>query len=125
MSNEDIKGLDVKKGLSIVSNNKAVYARLLQSFARNAFCDQLIDAINGGDMELVRQKAHSLKGVAGNMYMNELFELSRSIEADIKDGQPLSISDDIVTQIINANKQTMNSVNILLENPDILERLCR
>ena len=125
MSNEDIKGLDVKKGLSIVSNNKTVYAKLLRSFANNCFCDQLIDAINLGDMDLIRQKAHSLKGVAGNMYMNELFELSRSIEADIKDGQPLSATDDVVTKIISANMQTMKSVNTILENPDILEQLCR
>ena len=123
MKSEDIKGLDVKKGLSIVSNNKAVYAKLLKSFANNAFCEQLVNAINDGDMDQVRQKAHSLKGVAGNMYMDELFELSRLIEADIKEGQPLSTTDDIVMRIVDANKQTMESINMLLENPDILDAL--
>ena len=123
MKNEDIKGLDVRKGLSIVANNKTVYAKLLRSFASNAFCDQLVDAINGGDLDLVRQKAHSLKGVAGNMHMSELFELSRSIEAGAKDGQPITAADDMVVKIIDANKQTMDSVNMLLDNPAILDTL--
>ena len=123
MRNEDIKGLDVKKGLSIVSNNKTVYAKLLKSFANNAFCEQLVDAIHGGDMDQVRQKAHSLKGVAGNMHMDELFELSRLIEADIKDGQPLCAGDDIVARIVDANRQTMSSVNMILDNLDLLDAL--
>ena len=123
MKFEDIKGLDVKKGLSIVANNKTVYAKLLRSFVSNAFCEQLVDAINGGDMDQVRQKAHSLKGVAGNMYMHELFELSRSIEAEAKDGPPISPADDMVVRIIDANRQTMDSVNMLLENPNILDAL--
>ena len=123
MKNEDIKGIDVKKGLSIVANNKTVYAKLLKSFSSNAFCEQLIDAINGGDMDLARQKAHTLKGVAGNMQMNELFELSRLIEAGAKDGQLVSATDEIVVRIIEANRQTMDSVNMLLDNPGILDTL--
>ena len=123
MKNEDIKGLDVKKGLSIVANNKKVYERLLKSFVGNAFCEQLVEAINSGDADQIRQKAHSLKGVAGNMHMDELFELSRSIEAGVKDGRTLTATDDLVVKIIDANKQTMASVNMLLENPEILDAL--
>ncbi|MCL2059552.1 MAG: Hpt domain-containing protein [Oscillospiraceae bacterium] len=123
MNNEDIKGLDVKKGLSIVANNKKVYERLLKSFVGNAFCDQLVEAILSGDSDQIRQKAHSLKGVAGNMHMDDLFELSRSIEAGVKDGQPLSGADDLVSKIKDANKQTMDSINMLLNNPDILDAL--
>ena len=123
MKNEDIKGLDVKKGLSIVANNKTVYARLLKSFVNNAFCEQLVDAINSGDLDQVRQKAHSLKGVAGNMHMRELYELSRSIEDCAKDGGPLSAADEIVTRIVDANRLTVDSANMLLDNPGILDAL--
>jgi HPt (histidine-containing phosphotransfer) domain-containing protein len=123
MNNEDIKGLDVKKGLSIVANNKAVYTRLLKSFISNAFCERLVDAINDGDMDQAGQKAHSLKGVAGNMHMDELFELSRLIEVEIKDGRSLSAGDELIIKIIDANKLTEKSVKMLLENPDILNTI--
>lgn len=123
MRNEDIKGLDVRKGLSIVANNVTVYQKLLKSFVANAFCDQLVEAIKSGDLDQIKQKAHSFKGVSGNMHMDELFELSRSIEAVAKEGGPISASDGLVTQLINSNNQTLESVNMLLENPSILSAL--
>ena len=123
MKNIDIKGLDVKKGLSIVANNKIVYSKLLKSFVNNAFCDQLIEAINSGDMDQVSKKAHAFKGVAGNMHMDELFELCRSIEIDAKKGILVSLSDDKVAKIIDANKNTMESINMLLENPGIIDSI--
>jgi len=121
MGVENIQGINVKKGLSMVANNKTVYARLLKSFINNNFCDQLIEAICCGDIDQVRQKAHTLKGVAGNMHMEELFELSRSIEAGAKDGAALSSTDELVSRIIDANRQTSESVTLLLNNPNMLD----
>ena len=123
MEYNDIKGLDVKKGLAIVANNKTVYIRLLKSFAGNSFCDKIIEAVNSGDPEQIRHNAHSLKGVAGNMHMDELFELSRAIESAAKDGVAVSAGDENVVKIIEANRQTMESVNMLLAQPEILDTL--
>ena len=123
MTNEDIKGLDVKKGLAIVAGNKAIYLKLLNSFLNNCFCEQIVDAVNSGDMDQVRQKAHSLKGVAGNMYMDELFELSRAIEAAARDGQAINAGDDSIINLVIANRQTIDSVNMLIQNPDIMSSL--
>ena len=123
LKNEDINGLDVKKGLSLVANNKTVYIKLLKSFIANAFCDQLIGAVNSGDLDQVRQKAHTFKGVAGNMHMHRLYELSRAIESDAKDGLAVSASDEIISSIVEENRLTLESVNMLLENPEILDSL--
>ena len=123
MKYTDIIGLDVKSGLSLVANNKTVYLRLLKSFAANAFCDRLLEAINGGDAEEIRLAAHSLKGVAGNMRMDELFGLSREIEQEAKSGAPVSASGKNVQKIIAANELTLGSVNMLIENPALLDGL--
>lgn len=123
MKNEDIKGIDVKKGLSIVAGNKAVYTRLLKSFVNNAFCDQLLEAVNGGDPEQIRQTAHSLKGVAANMHMDVLFELSREIEAEAKSGVIVAPMSENVLRISEANAQTLESVNMLLADPGILNNI--
>ena len=121
MGISDIKGLDVKKGLALVANNKMIYTRLLNSYIKNALCDQLIEAINNGDTADISQKAHSLKGVAGNMHMGELYELSQKIEGDAKDGAAISASDEIVARLIEANKQVLESINMMIENPAILD----
>ena len=123
MKNEDIKGLDVKKGLALVANNAAVYQKLLKSFVTNAFCEQLLEAVKSGDPEAIRQKAHSFKGVSGNMQMGELFELTRQIEADAKSGNAAAATDESVARLIAANKQTLESVTMLLDNPNILKEL--
>ena len=123
MNYEDLKGIDVKKGLAIVANNKAVYMKLLKSFANNAFCEQILDAVKNGNLEQVRQCAHSLKGVAGNMYMDELFELSREIETAAKEGAPVAMSDECIVKISSAYERTLNSVNALIANPEILDSI--
>lgn len=123
MKNEDFKGIDVKKGLAIVANNKTVYMKLLKSFSVNAFGDQIINAVKSGNMDQVRHSAHSLKGVAGNMYMDELFELSREIEIAAKEGVRVSLTDDNIIKITESYKQTLDSVNMLIANPEILDTI--
>jgi len=123
MRNDDIKGLDVVKGMALVGKNKMVYTRLLKSFIGNDFCNQLLAAVESGDTEQVRQKAHSLKGVAGNMHMEGLFNLSREIEAAAKEGLNLTPAHELITQIIEMNSVTINSINMILENPNILDEI--
>jgi len=120
---EDIKGLNVKKGLSVVANNKKLYIKLLGSFVSNAFCEQLLDAIKSGDSGQILRKAHSLKGVAGNMHMNGLYETSRIIETGVKGGVTYRMSDEIVSRLLNEYRQTLESVNMLIQNPEILDKL--
>lgn len=121
MKNEDINGINVKKGMAIVANNKMVYARLLKSFVNNSFGDRLIEAIESGDSEQIRQNAHALKGVAGNMHMEELYELSRSIEADAKEGR--SVPPDKVEEFKRQSGETLVSVKMLIDNPDVLDHI--
>ena len=123
MKNSDIKGLDVLKGIAVVAGSKAIYLKLLKSFVNNGFCDKIIESVAAGDMEQIRHHAHSLKGVAGNMHMAELYELSRRIEAAAKDGGSLTVADEVVVSLIDANRQTMDSVNMIIGDPTVLDTL--
>jgi len=123
MKNDDIKGLNVKKGLSLVANNKKLYIKLLNSFVSNAFCDQLMEAIDSGDTEMVMRRAHAYKGVAGNMQMDEIYELSQTIETIAKNGVPVRATDAIVSRLIGATAETLESVRMLIDNPGLLDSL--
>jgi len=123
MGIENIKGLDVKKGLAIVGNNKSVYLRLLNSFINNDFCNQIINAVNGGELEQVRHTAHSLKGVAGNLHMGELYEISRLIETDAREGAAVSVTDDNIARLIDVNNEVMESINLLIAKPEIMDSI--
>jgi len=123
MGYEDIRGLDVRKGLAIVSNNKTIYLKLLKSFLNNDFCNQIVGAVDGGNLEQVRLSAHSLKGVAGNLHMEELYEISRLIESDAREGAAVNVGDDNIARLIEVNKQVLESIGLLTANPEILDSI--
>jgi len=123
MRNEDILGLNVKKGLSAISNNKKMYIKLLKSFIVNNYCDQLLDAIGRADSEQIMKKAHTLKGVAGNLHMTGIYELSNGIETDARAGKPVPAAGAQVEGLISAYKTTVESINMIIQNPGILDEL--
>jgi HPt (histidine-containing phosphotransfer) domain-containing protein len=119
MNYEDIYGVDIKKGMALVGNHAAVYLRLLKSFASNSICSDLIDAVNTGDVEQSRQKAHALKGVSGNLHLDPLFELVKAVEADIKESNAVNPADEKFVSLKDSIARTLESVNMLIKNPGI------
>ena len=120
MRNEDIFGMDVKKGMAVVANNKTVYVRLLKTFAASTLHSELADALEAGDTSLAMAKAHALKGVSGNLRIDKVFELVKAIEADLKDGKPVTSNDGLAAELAAAYAKTLESVNMFIENPDLL-----
>ena len=120
MKNDDIYGIDVTKGLAVVGNNKAVFVRLLKSFAASSLCDELVGALGAGDTSLAMSKAHALKGVSGNMRFDRLFELVKSVEADLKDGKRIDSDDERISGLVATHAKTLESANRLIANPDLL-----
>ncbi|MFA6011611.1 MAG: response regulator [Desulfobacteraceae bacterium] len=82
-------GIDVDLGLSKVAGNKELYNRLLNKFFQNNknTIDDLSKAITRRDFEGVKQIAHTIKGVSGNLGMTGLFESSSDLEKAAKESQ--------------------------------------
>jgi PAS domain S-box-containing protein len=78
----DISGINVKLGLSRVQGNKALYLKLLQSFMKNNiyFKKNLNLALEEGRIEDAVRIVHTLKGVGGNLGMEELFSMTEVFE---------------------------------------------
>ena len=66
----------------------ALVTRLLRSFAAKtpAAVDRLSELLAGGDLGLVREQAHSMKGSAANIGADALAALCATLEDQARDG---------------------------------------
>ncbi|MDR2134994.1 MAG: Hpt domain-containing protein [Treponema sp.] len=78
--------INPEEGLKRVMNNGKLYARLLEKFKSDTNFADLTARLSAGDMEKARISAHTLKGLAANLSLTELFEQARDLEGRIKDG---------------------------------------
>jgi len=82
----DVVYLDFADGVKRVMNNAKLYSRLLTKFRNETKLDDLEAALAAGDMETAQGCAHTIKGVAANLSLTELFKQSLEIETQIKAG---------------------------------------
>jgi len=81
----DIRGVDVAGGLKRVAGNKRLYLNLLAQFAgkQGSAGERIAAALESGDRDQAERLAHSLKGAAGNLGINEIFHLAGTLERSI------------------------------------------
>jgi two-component system sensor histidine kinase/response regulator len=78
-----LPGVDIAAGLTRVAGNAALYVKLLRTVARDAQSEtrKIHDALDSGNAAEVRERAHSLKGAAGNLSITAVHEAAKSLEA--------------------------------------------
>ena len=123
MKLEDIFGMDIKKGMKIVSNNKTIYVKLLRSFSENTLYQDLIEAVNEGDSIEMKAKVHALKGVTANLSLMDLYEQVITVENDMREFDIIRIDDEKMIELDTIYKKTMKSIACIMEDPDILDVL--
>ncbi len=79
-------GIDTESALNRLGGNRKVLAKLLKTFSRDYadMADKIRDALKTGNTGLALNLNHTLKGVAGNLSANELWQASRELESAIK-----------------------------------------
>jgi HPt (histidine-containing phosphotransfer) domain-containing protein len=82
----EIAGVDTEAGLRKVGGNKALYMKLLGEFHRDYIeAPQTFDSLMAvGENEEMQRMAHTLKGVAGNIGADALYESALAFEAALK-----------------------------------------
>jgi two-component system sensor histidine kinase/response regulator len=83
-----IAGVDVDRGLAICAGNEDLYRKLLLKFASdNAGFEQVfLDAQSSEEAEAAIRAAHTLKGVAANLGVQELASAAGVLEAACREG---------------------------------------
>jgi signal transduction histidine kinase/CheY-like chemotaxis protein/ligand-binding sensor domain-containing protein/HPt (histidine-containing phosphotransfer) domain-containing protein len=80
-------GIDVRAAMERLGGHEALLAQLLRMFADDfaSTLQQIQDAIHSGEVLQAADLVHKIRGAAGNLSANELFETSTALELRLRD----------------------------------------
>ncbi|MCL2804578.1 MAG: Hpt domain-containing protein [Treponema sp.] len=84
---DDIIYVNVEDGLNRVLKNTKLYSNLLAKFKNYTQVEEIEAAFAENDMEKACNSAHTLKGLAANLSLTELFKQVVELELQLKAGQ--------------------------------------
>jgi len=119
-----IAGLDLAVGLRHTSGNKALYARLLASFARDfsGFADKLRDILEVGHSDEALRLVHTLKGLAATLGAHEVRSLATTLESSLRDGVDPAKARQQLTDTGDALETLLGAIRLMFGDEDALPR---
>ena len=103
--------INVEEGLGRVRNNAMLYKRMLSMFIDSKEVGQLEDALAEGNLEAASHEAHSVKGIAGNLSLTDLYNISdiltEELRKDILNEETLALYRDVLGQTQNIVSETI------------------
>ena len=78
--------INAEEGINRVMNNSVLYNRLLVKFKNDTNINDIESAFAQGDTEKAKNASHTLKGLAANLALTELFKQVLELESQIKAG---------------------------------------
>ncbi|MBE0469837.1 MAG: Hpt domain-containing protein [Methyloprofundus sp.] len=115
--------LNTEAGLTYLAGNKVLYQKLLKRFSeqiQNEYFEtlellkQLSSNASNQKFTAAQRDVHTLKGVAGNLAAEGLFELSKQIDLNLKQNQVPNA--DLIKQFEQALDQTRTEIAAYLPN---------
>ncbi|MDR0323531.1 MAG: Hpt domain-containing protein [Treponema sp.] len=104
----DIIYVNVEEGTKRVMNNTKLYAKLLGKFKDDKSLTDVKNFLDAGDFEKAKAAAHTLKGLAANLSLIELFNQTLELETQIK---AKSVNPGQFTAVENAYAQTLTETD--------------
>ncbi|MEN8216947.1 MAG: response regulator [Pseudomonadota bacterium] len=83
---DELPGINIAAGLKRMLGNRKLYHKLLRHFYRDYrdVSKKINEALQNGDFKTARYLVHTIKGTAGNLSIDILYETSRTLEIAIK-----------------------------------------
>ncbi|MDR2479239.1 MAG: Hpt domain-containing protein [Treponema sp.] len=81
---DEVIYVNAEEGAKRVMNNAKLYVKLLTKFKTDTKLDDLEAALAAGDLEKAQAAAHTVKGIAANLSLSELFKQTLELETQIK-----------------------------------------
>ncbi len=105
-----IDGINIKAGLAIAQNNSQLYHRLLLKFKSNysKAIEAIATAASQEDFSAVEHLAHTLKGVAGNIGAQQLYDLCQLLEDN-------AVQQSVESLILKQSKEELNRIQASLQ----------
>ena len=103
LSEISIPALNVEKGLAICLGDETLYLKLLQKFiaSESDFPNEFVQLFTKQQLEECRMKAHTLKGVAGNIGAELIYDKSSELESLLIHKVPLFSEVEKLCQLID------------------------
>lgn len=88
-----LKGIDTEAGLSRMAGNVDSYRKVLIRFSNNHVNagEEMKDAIESGNYNQAQRLAHAIKGVAGNIGADHLYQTGSDLERALRDNDTKAI----------------------------------
>ncbi|MBF0558050.1 MAG: response regulator [Nitrospirae bacterium] len=116
----EISGLDTAKALKRVGGKVKILYKLISRFAETQadVMERIHHAMKSNDAETAAREAHTVKGLAGNIGADKMFELAEKVEGMIKKGES-----DGLQPAMEAMAQELVDLSIRIKAvmPDTLE----
>jgi HPt (histidine-containing phosphotransfer) domain-containing protein len=106
----DVVYVNFEEGSKRVMNNTKLYIKLLTKFRTENNLNELSQALSAGDMEKAQAAVHTIKGLAANLSLTELFEQARNFESRIKEQNVPAGGFDIVQNAFNETLKEVDKV---------------
>jgi len=106
--------IDIEDGLNRIQKNKKVYGLILNSFVKNTYYGELQEQLAKGDLVSAQRAAHTIKGLAANLSLPLIYEISADIDMHLKSGKSNILTElEILGDTIN---KTVEYIEIVLQN---------
>ncbi|MCD8340167.1 MAG: Hpt domain-containing protein [Burkholderiales bacterium] len=90
-------GVNVQKGLENFGGNEDLYEKYLRKFSSEPSIHELRKAVATGDKEAGQRAAHTLKGIAGQLGMESLYDklvkMEKNFKEELKEDQASDMPD--------------------------------
>lgn len=113
-------GVDIKGGVAMLAGNSKIYLKLLNTYASGDLYEKFLEALRAGDIEATRVAAHTLKGAAGNLHLQDLFEKIKSIEGNMKESHDMPGEAEL-DELEQIHDLTLHTIRNLLANPALID----
>ena len=81
-------GADIEGGLKRLNNNEKLYTRLMGSFVKTLKANEISPDFDASDCTETIEKAHAIKGTAGNLSITPLYEPYSEMLNLLRSGKP-------------------------------------
>lgn len=102
-------GVNTEEGLERFSGNKSLYARMMGKFPASVNDLDVISSIEANDIEAAITKAHTIKGVTGNLSITPLYTAYTQIVNDLRAGNAASAK-EALEKILPVQKEILECI---------------
>ncbi|WP_165054691.1 MULTISPECIES: Hpt domain-containing protein [unclassified Adlercreutzia] len=105
-------GIDYADAIDRFDGNAALYERLAVKYLSDTRFASLMAALEVDDFDEAYRQAHTLKGVAGNLSLSDLYRTAAFISDALKNGEP-ALAKSRLPQLERAHHQAIKGLELL------------